>query len=43
LQAQSVVLAYPIDADQQPASTQAFAQSVNASFSKVNVSTMAPP
>jgi DNA-binding transcriptional LysR family regulator len=35
LQPQTVVLAYPFDDDQQPALTQAFTQTVNASFSKL--------
>ena len=43
LHPQSVVLAYPADDDQQPALTQAFAQTVNACFSKVNASPTAPP
>lgn len=34
MQAQSVVLAYPADDDQQPALAQAFAQAVHASFSR---------
>ncbi|MDB5779921.1 MAG: LysR substrate-binding protein [Polaromonas sp.] len=43
LQPQSVVLAYPADDDQQPALTQAFAQTVNACFSKGNASLTALP
>lgn len=39
LQPQTVVLAYPAEADQQPALTQAFAQMVNTSFNRLN----APP
>ena len=43
LQAQSVVLAYPADEDQQPALTQALAQAVRASFSRQTTSLEAMP
>ena len=43
LQAQSVVLAYPADEDQQPALAQALAQAVRASFSRQTASLEAAP
>lgn len=43
LQPQSVVLAYPADEDQQPALTQAFAQTVNACFSRLTASPATQP
>ena len=43
LQPQAVVLAYPFDDDQQPALTQVFTQTVNASFSKLTSGPVTSP